>query len=241
VKEGCLQWRDVWFLLDVQFLPCVGYGICCNTAQQSRLEQVSDKQYYRLLPFGGVVRPAPAAVRKLHKGFYSVGCPHPGIKCLTSQVSKLLMHYGCKSSVGKKMAILFWELVLELGLTLQPFHEVFERYKDWVTWSWMVSLWEKCSLYHVRFDVCDLELSLPWEGDSWLMKQFVELGYTAGRLVILNRVRVYQQVVFLSCILNAVGSNLEEIYLYPRPEGQNWSELKFQKGEAHSSRLLSLA
>ena len=101
--------------------------------QHSKLEHVLDKQYYWLLPMGGVVLTAPAADHQLHKGFYGVGCTHPGIKCLTSQVSKLLMHYGCKSSVGKKMAISFRGLVLELGLMLQPFHEAFERYKDWVT------------------------------------------------------------------------------------------------------------
>ena len=141
-REGNLRRRDVWFLMDVQFWPRVGYGICCNTAAHSKLEHVLDKQYYRMLPLGGVVRMAPAVVRQLYKGFYGIGCPHPGIKCLTSQVSKLLMHYGCQSSVGKKMAISFRELVIELGLTLQPFQEPFERYKNWVTWSWMVSLWE---------------------------------------------------------------------------------------------------
>jgi hypothetical protein len=228
-KEGSLQRRDVWFLLEVQFWPRVGYGICCNTAPHSNLEHVLDKQYYQLLPMNGVVRTTPAAVHQLHKGFYGVGCPHPGIKCLTSQVSKLLMHYGCKSSVGKKMAISFRGLVLELGLMLQPFHEAFECYKDWVTWSWMVSLWEKCSLYNVRIDVLDTDLSFPRERDCWLMQRFVEMGYTAVQLVILNRVRISQQVVFLSCVLNAFGSDLDEKYLYPRPEGQNWSELKFPK------------
>ena len=145
-KEGSLRRRDVWFLLDIQFWPRVGYGICCNTARHAMLEHALDKQYYRLLRLGGMVCTAPASVRQLHRGFYGLGCPHPGIKCFTSQVSKLLTHFGCKSSVGRKLAISFRELVLELRLSLQPFHESFTRYKDWVTWSWMMSLWEKCTL-----------------------------------------------------------------------------------------------
>ena len=67
------------------------------------------------------------------------------------------MHCGCQSSVVKKMAISFRELMIELGLTLQPFQELFERYKNWVTWSWIVSLWEKCSLYAVRIDIGTLD------------------------------------------------------------------------------------
>ena len=56
------------------------------------------------------------------------------------QISKLLMHYGCKSKVGKKMVVSFCQLVVELGLTVQPLLEPYDRYKGWVTWSWMVAL-----------------------------------------------------------------------------------------------------
>jgi hypothetical protein len=209
-KEGNVRRRDVWFLQDVQFWPRVGYGICCNTATHANLEKVLQKQYYQLLPLGGVVCSAPAAIRQVHRGFYGIGCTHPSVKCLTGQVSKLLMHYGCKSSVGFKMGVSFRELVLELGLTLQPFHEPFHVYKNWVTWSWMTSLWEKCSIYEVRIDILNTELSFPRERDHWLMQLFLQLGYTPAQLEILNRVQVYQQVVFLSCILNAFGSALDE-------------------------------
>jgi hypothetical protein len=42
-------------------------------------------------------------------------------------------------------------------------------------------------------------------------------------------VRIYQQVLFLLCILNAKGSDLDEKYLYHHPSRQQWSELKFPK------------
>jgi hypothetical protein len=62
-KEGRLRRRDVWFLLDVQFWPRVGYGICCNMAKHSKLKSVLSKQYYQMIPLGGVARTAPASVR----------------------------------------------------------------------------------------------------------------------------------------------------------------------------------
>ena len=228
-REGNLRRRDVWLLLDIQFWPRVGYGICCNMASHARLEHALDKQYYNMLPLGGVVRTAPAAVRQVHRGFYGLGCPHPGIRCLQSQISKLLMHYGCQSSLGKKMAISVRALVLELGLSFQPFHEPFDRYKEWVTWSWMTSIWEKCFLYNIRVDFLDIELKFPRERDCWLMQRFVDYGYTEAQLVALNRVRIHQQAVFFSCVLNASGSDLDARYLRRRPDGVNWSELKFSK------------
>ena len=180
-REGHLRRRDVWFLLDVQFWPKVDYDICCNMAKHSKLEAALSKQYYQLSPLGGVVRMAPSSVRQLHRGFYGIGCPHPGIKCLVSQASKLLMHYGTNSSVGMKMAVSFRVLLLELGVSFQPFLEPYERFRKRVTWSWMTSLWEKCSIYGVSIEVLDTPLSFPRERDEWLMLLFARLGYSVSR------------------------------------------------------------
>ena len=94
-REGKLRRRDVWFLQEVQFWPRVGYGICCNTATHTKLEGVLGKQYYQLPPLGGVVCTTPASIQQMHRGFYGIGCPHPGIKCFTSQVSKLWSLRDC--------------------------------------------------------------------------------------------------------------------------------------------------
>ena len=111
----------------------------------------------------------------------------------------------------------------------------FSRHKDWVTWGWMASLWEKCSLYDVWIDILDTELSFPREQDCWLMQRLIGLGYSPSQLVILNRVRIHQQVLFLSCILNAYGSALDEKYLHRHPSDQTWSNLKFPKEKPTSS------
>jgi hypothetical protein len=58
-KEGHLRRSDVWFLLDCQFWPRVGYGLCCNLATHLKLDECLSKQYYDLLPLGGVIRTAP--------------------------------------------------------------------------------------------------------------------------------------------------------------------------------------
>eukprot|EP00956_Cyclotella_meneghiniana_P008124 scaffold10809_cov23-Cyclotella_meneghiniana.AAC.3 len=49
-KEGKLRRRDVWFMLDCQFWLRVGYGLCCNMAPYSELENGLRKQYCELIP-----------------------------------------------------------------------------------------------------------------------------------------------------------------------------------------------
>jgi hypothetical protein len=80
-KEGHLRRKEVWFLLDCQFWPSVGFGLSCNLAKLDDLQESLLKEYYNLLPLGGVIRTAPAAARQLGKGFFGIGCPDVGIEC----------------------------------------------------------------------------------------------------------------------------------------------------------------
>ena len=61
-KEGKLQRRDVWFLLDCQFWPRVSYGLCCNIARHEELKSCLRKEYCDLLPIGGMIRSSPAPI-----------------------------------------------------------------------------------------------------------------------------------------------------------------------------------
>lgn len=67
----------------------MGYGIGLNTAPYMVLAECLMRQYYELVPLGGVRRSANWMVRQLDGGFYGVGCPHPGIECLASQITNM--------------------------------------------------------------------------------------------------------------------------------------------------------
>ena len=59
------------------------------------------------------------------------------------------------------------------------------------------------------------------------MVKFWEIGFDTEDLLILNRVRIHQQVVFLSDVMDAGGRKLNKKYLKKRPQGENWSTLRF--------------
>ena len=89
------------------------------------------------------------------------------------------------------------------------------------------SLWEKCHTFKLHISFNDIKLTFPRARDKWLMKEFIRAGYSSTQLVRLNRVRKFQQVVFLSCVLGASGKQLEKRYLLRRPAGCKWSTLDF--------------
>jgi hypothetical protein len=70
-------------------------------------------------------------------------------------------------------------------------------------------------------------LQPPRERDSWLMQEFGQLNYNSDKLQCLNRVRMHQQVLYLSDVMDASGRAIERKYLQPRPMEETWSDLVF--------------
>ena len=77
-KNGKLKRRSVWFLLEKQFCPKVRYVLCSNTASFAQLEDCLQRQYWQIMPLGGIIRSAPKEIRPVDKVFYGAGCPYLG-------------------------------------------------------------------------------------------------------------------------------------------------------------------
>ena len=107
---------------------------------------------------GGLCSSTDREIRQLDKGFFGGRCPHPGVECLVGQLNKLLMHFGCESNNGLKLAQSFQLLLVELGVSNQPLQQSFAKYRGQVTWTWLVSLWEKCDKFGIKVTFGDVRL-----------------------------------------------------------------------------------
>ena len=115
--------------------------------------------------------------------------------CFVEQTNKVLMHYGCPSNLGPKMKILLEYTILYMVISLQPLQESYKRYEQWMTPSWLKSLWEKCGRFDVMVEFNYTPLELPRCGDKWLMRDFLRCGFYTYDLRRLNRVRIHMQVL----------------------------------------------
>ena len=68
------------------------YSLCGNTAGFIQLEGCLQKQYWNIMPIGGIIYSAPKSIIQIDEGFYGVGCPHLGVKNMVEELNKLLMH-----------------------------------------------------------------------------------------------------------------------------------------------------
>ena len=54
-RNGKLQRISLWFLRENQFWPKVRYDLCGNTASFVQLEECLQKQYWQIIPLGGII------------------------------------------------------------------------------------------------------------------------------------------------------------------------------------------
>jgi hypothetical protein len=119
-------------------------------------------------------------------------------------------------------------LILELGILEQPLLEQFEKYGARVTLLWLKSLWEKVSRFKIEVKLSSLDISPPREGDSWFMKAVESLNVADSKeLLRINRVRIHQQVLFVSDILDASGKCIDRRYLNRKDQDEQWLTITF--------------
>jgi hypothetical protein len=228
VIASTLNRQNLWFMVDCQFWPWLGYGICNNSATWNELEGCLQRVYWQLVRSGGVRQMAPVLLRQLDQGFYGIGCPHPGVECLVAQLTKLLLHYGCRLGLGIQMSVTMELLLTKLGMSLQPLQASYTDYGKWVTNTWLKSVWEKVYKFNITVEIALLPIKPPRKGDKWFMQAVIESGLTnAEELIQINRYCCHQQVLFVSDVLDASGEAINKRYLKRRKDHIKWSVLIF--------------
>ncbi len=86
-------------------------------------------------------------------------------------------------------------------------------------------LWEKLSKFNVKSVVADLNQTPPRDGDQFIMQVLIRSGFSNKMLLRLNRVRVCQQLLFMSDILTASENKINPEVLSRRPPEEAWSNM----------------
>ena len=114
-SEGKPHRRMAWFSIDHKLCPKVSFGLCCNLVPLPQLQSLLKKDYRTMLSLVRIAKTAKTEIRMKASGFYGAGLQHPGEETVVAQCNKLLMHYGCNTSVGREFQISIELFYLELA------------------------------------------------------------------------------------------------------------------------------
>jgi hypothetical protein len=80
---------------------------------------------------------------------------------------------------------------------------------------WAKSFWEQLHFYRFAIYMAYAPLQLPGQNDALIVTILQHAGYTGNKLVILNRCRITNKMLFLSDITTACGRYIDCTLLGP--------------------------
>ena len=103
--------------------------------------------------------------------------------------------------------------------------------RDRTTHCWFKTLWEKASIFGLNIIINNISLKFARRGDKWLMACFEDAGFRKPELLDLNRLRLHQQVLFLSGFLSEDGRYISKNTSQSVGQKKNGNAVYFHKKE----------
>lgn len=94
-----------------------------------------------------------------------------------------------------------------------PFQYDYGVWSGLATDSWVKSLWERINKFDLSLEIDYNSLNLRRENNRPIMEWLVREGYRGAELEAINRVRKYQEAIFVSDIATASGSTIDWTYI----------------------------
>jgi hypothetical protein len=230
VRNGWLNRRIAWAGLERMIWPSLAYPLRSCSISRPQGDAIMRKLYRALLPELGLQRRFPLLWRHAPRRYQGLALPHPYIAQGIEQVKVLLESGRSQELQGSLLRITIEQGQLEVGTSRPLLSEKFETWGHLHTKRcWIRSLWEFLSASGISLSGAWMTVPLPQrQNDRYLMELFAEIGaYSDKDLQVLNRCRLYAQVMFLSDIVNGLGNTIRGEYLVlnsqtPLPVGSKW-------------------
>ena len=206
-RNGHLPTSYAWKSYLWKLWPGLRYGLATLGTSLVDIEQALVRQQYELLPLLGVNRNIRRQWRTIPRAFGGVGLLNLTIEQTIGWINMFLQHYGLDSVLSRKFKVSLEILQLEIGCAGCPLDERFAQYGHLATPCWMKSLWERLDHYNFKLNVRYPRLTIPREGDMFLVKLFYQEGVRGTRLRRLNRCRIHLKTLFLSDLVSANGKS----------------------------------
>ena len=157
------------------------------------------------IPNDALYGPADEGGLSLHHLYLTQGFLH---------LNKFVTFLGSDTITGNLISASLEMCTLEVGIGRSIFSLDYDKFGQLVTNSWVQHIWKFCFKYDITLtDRCS-KFPLPSrENDLYLMEAFEAQGYQKKHLLLLNKCRLYLQVLTVSDIMNGKGNGFTRAFL----------------------------
>jgi hypothetical protein len=181
------------------------YCLPATTFSQHQCNEIMKPLLQLVLPRLGCVRTLPRALVYAPKEFFGLSIPNLYWEQGIAHVDRLIRYGQSNHLTGQLLRQSLEILQVELGMSESALTVNFGQFGHLVSPTWLTSTWEFISHFNISFKVHIAPFILAREGDGCLMDLFVQKGYRKQHLALLNRCRIFLQVVRISDIVTGCG------------------------------------
>ena len=205
IRSGSLRGHDAYVAMQSRIMKTLEYPLPTITLSEHDCK-------YIMAPIISCVTNKLQIMRNIRRDllygttkYQGFGWDNLYVKMGSMQIARLVQFGGTKTDLGKLQEQTLQCMIMELGLSGNPFTHDYSTLQFCVTKCTLQHVWEFCNKYnitlHRKFDY----FSEQRKGDSLLMETFIAHGYTGATLGSINRCRVYLRVLWTSDIVTADG------------------------------------
>ena len=137
----------------------MSYGLAAAVLPPTKLDDLMQGLYYKILPLLGVNRCITKPWRMLPEKFQGLGLPNFVVDCLAAKLHFILCNWGLESTSGTMMMHAYEAFMMEVGLYGNVLSQDFSAAGSLATdGTWFKNLWEFCSCLDLHLDVAPSEL-----------------------------------------------------------------------------------
>jgi hypothetical protein len=160
------------------------------------------------LPRAGLARTFPRDILYGPTKVQGFGVIHPWYHQQLLHLIALLKHTQQHTMTGQLLSTSYEQLRLEMGtpgfITDTPFQIV----KSAITHTWITDLWNFLDRFQIKIQDNVGQLRLQRQNDKFIMEEFIKANVDGNELKQLNECRMFLNVVTLSDIATADGSEI---------------------------------
>jgi hypothetical protein len=213
ITGSSLSREEAWCSYILHFLPAVTFSLPVSSFTETQCEKNQSPAIMAVLPKLHFNRHTARSIVFGPVAMGGIGLPHIYATQSIGQLQLFIGHTRSADKTEKYIRITMSYLQLLTGSNTALLQLPYPKYDKWIDHSWLTSIWKLCHRSRIDISVKNhWTPSLLRTNDVMLMDYFIMNKYNPNELALLNKCRIYLQVLSLADITSADGEKIMTSY-----------------------------
>ena len=214
VQNSALSRKEIYVSLLNAVSKTITYSFTATSINETEMRKISTPLYKVALPRMGILPTLPLPYRYASSRYQGIDMNHFPTEQIIKKLDAMVYHGNQKTQVGRSISMCLEDIQLETGLIGNIFDYEYSKFGFLTQPSWLRHLWHECDKHGIALNGKYAQPQLTRENDFCLMERLCNSNhFTKQQILIINRCRIYLQVITLADISDSSGGFVTE-YAY---------------------------